>query len=393
MRGLPHLAFRKNYLTCLRVFVSQATALAQCDMTSPGPPGWVSVCHAHSSEQESESPRKTRRARRRLRPTRVRDEPVGVEYPTMTVQDIPDLTGAIIYDCRPPLLPVSLRLKDIWLLPRTRPVASASLAAPPPEDSMVIGVAIPEVGVAPPDVSGTDLQDELLTPEDSMVIGGTSPEGVVIPELGVASPDDSGTDLEDELLSISPLPPIVSRLTEPDETLPVSGATGSCSTGPCSQCRVAGCSGRTSNAWLVPVVFISPAQSFYDPATSPITPDLQDDSGFLPPDSPATMDQYIAADGDLFWGDSSDLPLLSLLLLPIPVADVSGPVSAVTPSVGEPVLLPSVVLPDLSQEGPFDVDQDASGSEVTPRMLESLPGCQYRMTSYDAADRSDLDLA
>ena len=118
--------------------------------------------------------------------------------------------------------------------------------------------------------------------------------------------------------------------------------------------------------------FISPAQSYYDPATSPITSDLQDDSGFLPPDSPATMDQYIAADGDLLLGDPSDLPLLSSLLslplLPVPVADVSGPVSVVTPSVGEPVLVPSVVPPDLSQEGPFDVDWTASGSGP-------LPGC------------------
>ena len=40
-------------------------------------------------------PRKTRRW---MRPTRVRDEPVSVESPTMTVQDIPDLTGTIIYD-------------------------------------------------------------------------------------------------------------------------------------------------------------------------------------------------------------------------------------------------------------------------------------------------------
>ena len=51
---------------------------------------------------------------------------------------------------------------------------------------------------------------------------GMSLEGVVIPDFGVTSPDDSGTDLEDELLSISPLPPIVSPLMEPDETLPVS---------------------------------------------------------------------------------------------------------------------------------------------------------------------------
>ena len=152
--------------------MSQATALAQCDMASPVPPSTVSARHARSSEVESESPRKTRHAGRQMRPTRVCDKLVGVESPTLPVQDIPDLTGAIIYDCRSPLLPVSLRLRDIGLSPRARPVASASLAAPPPEDSMVIGgaspegVAIPELGVAPPDDSGMDLLDELLTPED-----------------------------------------------------------------------------------------------------------------------------------------------------------------------------------------------------------------------------------
>ena len=55
-----------------------------------------------------------------------------------------------------------------------------------------------------------------------MVIGGASPEGVAIPELGIAPPDDSGTDLEDELLNVSPLPPTVSPLTEPVEALLVS---------------------------------------------------------------------------------------------------------------------------------------------------------------------------
>ena len=84
-----------------------------------------------------------RRARRRMRPARVRGEPVVVESPTLTVQDISDLMGAIIYDCHPLFLPVSLRLQDIGLSPRTRPVASARLAASPPEDSMVIGDASP----------------------------------------------------------------------------------------------------------------------------------------------------------------------------------------------------------------------------------------------------------
>ena len=77
---------------------------------------------------------------------------------------------------------MSLRLRDIGLSPRARPVASASMAVPPPEESMVIsgaspeGVAIPELGIAPPDDSGTNLQNKLLTPNKvSIVIGGASP--------------------------------------------------------------------------------------------------------------------------------------------------------------------------------------------------------------------------
>ena len=107
---------------------------------------------------------------------------------------------------------------------------------------------------------------------------------------------------------------------------------------------------------------------------------------------PTTMDQYIAANEDLLLGDPSDAHL-SLPLLPVPVADVSHPVSVGTPSVGELVLVPSVVPPDLSQEGPVDVDHTPSGSGDTPWVLDKLPGCQYRMTSYDAADRPDLDPA
>ena len=71
------------------------------------------------------------------------------------------------------------------------------------------GVAVRELGAAPPDGPGTDLEDELTTPEDSMMIGGVEP------------PDDSETDLEDELLNMSPLPTIVSPLTEPVEALPL----------------------------------------------------------------------------------------------------------------------------------------------------------------------------
>ena len=56
--------------------------------------------------------------------------------------------------------------------------------------------------------------------------------------------------------------------------------------------------------------------------------------------------------------------------------------------------MPSDGMPDLSREGSFDVHQDALESGATPQVLDSLPGCQYRMTSYDDdADRSDLNPA
>ena len=85
------------------------------------------------------------------------------------------------------------------------------------------GVAIPELGVAPSDDRGTDLDDKLPTPEVSMSIGDSSPEGVRLPGVIVAPPDDSNSELEDELLGVSALPVIVLPLvSDPVEALPVA---------------------------------------------------------------------------------------------------------------------------------------------------------------------------
>ena len=68
--------------------------------------------------------------------------------------------------------------------------------------------------------------------------------------------------------------------------------------------------------------------------------------------------------------------------------------SSVGSPAGKPVAAPSHGMPDFSREGPFDVHQDASELGATPRVLDSLPRCQYRMTSYDEdVDRSDLSPA
>ena len=58
-------------------------------------------------------------------------------------------------------------------------------------------------------------------------------------------------------------------------------------------------------------------------------------------------------------GDAVDLPLLSLPLLSLSAIGDSVPGSSVVSPAGEPVVVPSDMMPDLSQEGPFDVHQDA----------------------------------
>ena len=58
-RGLPHYAFHKDYLT--RVFVSQASAMAQCALPSPVPASSGSARNVRPCDAETGYPRKTRR--------------------------------------------------------------------------------------------------------------------------------------------------------------------------------------------------------------------------------------------------------------------------------------------------------------------------------------------
>ena len=163
-----------------------------------------------------------------------------------------------------------------------------------------------------------------------MLISDSSPEEVPLPVVSVTPPDDSDSELEDELLNMSALPAIVSPLEEPVEALPVAPSAypeppvpvqpDASVTSQVSPLRVA-----VDDPILdvFPSYVISPADSVYDPVTSLITPYLQEDADFLPPDSPATMDQYLSVEGDLLLGDMADLLLLSLPLLPLPTTDDS----------------------------------------------------------------------
>ena len=81
---------------------------------------------------------------------------------------------------------MSLQLSYIGPLSGQPTVVSASVAVPPWEDGLPIsgvssdGLVIPELGVAPLVDSGTDLEDELPTPDGSPSTDAVQPGEVVL---------------------------------------------------------------------------------------------------------------------------------------------------------------------------------------------------------------------
>ena len=100
----------------------------------------------------------------------------------------------------------------------------------------------------------------------------------------------------------------------------------------------------------------------------------------------APMDQYLPRRDTLFGWESSDSPYLPRPMTPRLLDEVVVVESTEDSTHGEPMDLRAPCEPDLSREGPFDVFQHSSVSGTSPRVLDSLPGCQYRMTSYDEAN-------
>ena len=144
----------------------------------------------------------------------------------------------------------------------------------------------------------------------------------------------------------------------------------------------------------------------YLPVTSPVTPHLSDGlllllvSESLTPGPPVSLEYFLAYD-ILLLDSAADLPQLAVPLLPPPddlqlLADAALnqlPVSTHHSLSLEPNS--SVVSPpqDLSREGLFDPYCAAADTGDAPLFPAGLPGCQYRMTSYDSAEVADVEPA
>ena len=123
------------------------------------------------------SPRPSRRAIGRRRPIRAMESPERIA-PRLTVQDPLAAAGAVVLDCRPPLLPVSMNVSGVDLSAIQSSTMAAEADAVPPEREQSLGgggggdllsLICPELGVAPLMDPETDLEDELSTPAVSPV--------------------------------------------------------------------------------------------------------------------------------------------------------------------------------------------------------------------------------
>ena len=241
------------------------------------------------------------------------------------VQDVRELAGAPVYDCRPPLLPVSIPLRDLRRSSADQPTAPSSLSAAPVE--------------ATPGFS-----DSVWEP-------------VATPGFEEKPSDDPGTDVEDELDYVSPLPSMISPIPNSDAASPMSPAgylqpplpmlVGSHTTHPVEIAL------PTWDQFLPYTV--SPEHVLYAPVVSQVTMDLPATPSFPSPGSLAAMDRILAGDVDLLMDSESDLPSLPSSLLPPRVLPPEPPM---VPWAGGS--------PDLSRECPFDVSQDSSVSGTTP---------------------------
>ena len=101
-RGLPHIAFRRNYMSQLCALLPLPAVLPAVGVVSPDSSSSGSLRPAGSPEVMDKSPRTTRRAFRHRRPVRVMEPPVE-NIPVLTIQAA---AGVVVLDCRPPLLPV-----------------------------------------------------------------------------------------------------------------------------------------------------------------------------------------------------------------------------------------------------------------------------------------------
>ena len=170
-KGVPHVAFCKNYMSQLRALLPlPAAPLAERGSPEPG-------CSSmeDSPDAVGTSPRPSRRTFARRRITRVRETPRRVA-PRHTEQDPLAAAGSMVFDCRPQVLSGAMDISGMELTEiRSMTRANVATASPPAqsllvdprtdyEDELVIIPPVVSPIVIRPPTATTSTGPKLLSP-------------------------------------------------------------------------------------------------------------------------------------------------------------------------------------------------------------------------------------
>ena len=221
----------------------------------------------------------------------------------------------------------------------------------------LLSLICPELGVAPLSDPGTDLEDELPSPDSSPVVMG---HGVALLPAQV----EEDVDLAQVLAAFGTLPTIVTPIRDPQEERVV----------PPPECRAPDAQVGS---------FVTPARTTVVPANVTQPPTGSVGCSPMPLTTPAVPAQEnLLFQGQPCFGPSSGgepadnrLPAAPLTSRPATASHHDGELDAVRERVN---------IPDLSREEPFDIHQGHHHSGTSPRLRQDTQGCPFRMTSYDA---------
>ena len=287
-----------------------------------------------------------------------------------------------VIDCRPSMLPVSIPLSG--LSPATISEARSCVHYKASEETgqSIMNMDTNEITINRIigfewNEAGTDVEDELPTPVSSP----TQIAVPAIPSAGTADPFGRGDGFDMELAKVmcdvSVLPSLVSPLQEVD--VPPCANAGDYAAPAVPELETV----LESPGYTVPEELGCSWMPEFVPVPEVVS---VDEGGYLrslqEPLPPQTVRSTVAPTvADV---TPSTVPLTS-------DETVAAPVTKGSPSAAECVVTNDVG-PDLSREGPFDACDAIHEPGQSLMVLDSMSGCQYRMTSYeDRTNRDDLD--
>ena len=325
--------------------------------------------------------------------------------PCLTVQNPADVVGETVFDCRPSVMPVSIPLRG--LRPGTIADVRESRSFRP---SQVTGKSIMDMDTKEItinrivgfnwDEAGTDLEDEMPTPV-SLPVQIVAP---VIPPVGPVDPFGRGDgfdfDLAKVMCDVSVLPSLITLLDN-SEVLPPSRAAEYATPATPAFETVLESPGYTvpeesGFSWIPGFVPVSETvldeesvylRSLEEPLPVPVPMSAVTPAAIsvttqpVIPRMPPTLDDK-SNESDVGSVQQTDRP--KVFVVESTEGSTLSAICQDAPDVG----------PDLTREGPFNACVAESEPGQSPLVLNSMLGCQFRMTSHEDRDnRDDLDPA